>query len=83
MSFEELLDDPSVDAVSIASPIGLHFEQAKAALQAGKHVHVNKTMSTTTAEADELIELASDAIAVDRRLAGRGASSAADARSAS
>jgi predicted dehydrogenase len=57
-SFEELLADPSVDAVSIASPIGLHFEQARASLQAGKHVHVNKTMSTSTAEADELIELA-------------------------
>jgi predicted dehydrogenase len=57
-SFEELLADPSVDAVSIASPIGLHFEQAKAALEAGKHVHVNKTMSTTTDQADELIDLA-------------------------
>ena len=57
-SFEELLADPSVDAVSIASPIGLHFEQAKASLEAGKHVHVNKTMSTTTAEADELIGVA-------------------------
>jgi predicted dehydrogenase len=56
--FEELLADPALDAVSIASPIGLHFEQAKAALEAGKHVHVNKTMATTTAEADALIELA-------------------------
>ncbi len=57
-SLEELLADPSVDAVSIASPIGMHFEHAKASLDAGKHVHVNKTMSTTTAEADDLIELA-------------------------
>lgn len=57
---EDLLADPAVDAVSIASPIGLHFEQAKAALEAGKHVHVNKTMSTTTVEADELIALAAD-----------------------
>jgi predicted dehydrogenase len=56
-SFEGLLADPAVDAVSIASPIGLHFEQAKASLLAGKHVHVNKTLSTTTAEAHELIEL--------------------------
>lgn len=59
-AFEELLADPAVDAVSIASPIGLHFEQARAALEAGKHVHVNKTMSTTTAEADQLIALAAD-----------------------
>jgi predicted dehydrogenase len=57
---EDLLADPAVDAVSIASPIGLHFDQAKAALEAGKHVHVNKTMATTTAEADALIALAAD-----------------------
>ncbi len=77
-SFEDLLADPAVDAVSIASPIGLHFEQAKAALDAGKHVHVNKTMSTTTAEADELIALANDRSLVARRFSGRGASTAAD-----
>lgn len=58
LTFEELLDDPNVEVVSIASPIGFHFEQAKAALQAGKHVHVNKTMTTTVAEADGLIDLA-------------------------
>jgi predicted dehydrogenase len=57
-TLEELLADPGVDSVSIASPIALHFEQAMAALEAGKHVHVNKTMSTTVAEADALIELA-------------------------
>jgi predicted dehydrogenase len=57
-TFEELLEDPAVEAVTVASPIGLHFAQAKAALEAGKHVHVNKTMTTTTAEADELIESA-------------------------
>lgn len=58
LKFEELLDDPNVEVVSIASPIGFHFEQAEAALRAGKHVHVNKTMTTTVAEADALIELA-------------------------
>ncbi len=57
---DDLLADPAVHAVSIASPIGLHFAQVKAALEAGKHVHVNKTMATTTAEADELIALAAD-----------------------
>jgi predicted dehydrogenase len=55
---EELLRDEAVDAVTIASPIGFHFEHCRAALEAGKHVHVNKTMCTTVAEADELIELA-------------------------
>src|SRR5207244_791210 len=53
----ELLADDSVDAVTVASPIGLHYEHCRRSLEAGKHVHVNKTMCTTVAEADELIEL--------------------------
>lgn len=57
-SYEELLERGDVDAVTIASPIGLHYQQGKQALEAGKHVHFNKTMTTTTAEATELIELA-------------------------
>ena len=47
-----------VDAVTIASPIGLHYEQGRQALEAGKHVHFNKTMATTAVEATQLIELA-------------------------
>jgi len=57
-SLEELLADDSIDAVTIASPIGLHAQHGRLALEAGKHVHFNKTMSTTVAEADELIALA-------------------------
>lgn len=57
---EDLLATGDVDAVTIASPIGLHFEHCRLALGAGKHVHVNKTLSTTVAEADELIGLARD-----------------------
>lgn len=57
-TFEDLLENGDVTAVTIASPIGLHYEQGKAALQAGKHVHFNKTMTTTDDEATELIELA-------------------------
>jgi len=56
--YEELLAKSDVDAVTIASPIGLHYEQGKLALEAGKHIHVNKTMTTTVAEATELIDLA-------------------------
>ena len=56
--YEELLSNGEVDAVSIASPIGLHYQQGKQALEAGKHVHFNKTMTTTVDEADELIEIA-------------------------
>jgi predicted dehydrogenase len=57
---DELLADDELDAVTIASPIGLHHEHCRRALEAGKHVHVNKTLCTTVAEANELIELARD-----------------------
>src|SRR4051794_23754914 len=57
-SYEELLARGDVDAVTIASPIGLHYQQGRQALEAGKHIHFNKTMTTTTAEATDLIELA-------------------------
>ena len=59
-SIDELLADDDIDAVTIASPIGLHFEHCRLALEAGKHVHVNKTMCTTVAEADALIDLAAE-----------------------
>ncbi len=58
MTYEELLEHGDVDAISICSPIGLHFEQGKRALEAGKHIHFNKTMTTTVAEATALIDLA-------------------------
>jgi predicted dehydrogenase len=57
-TYEDLLAKGEVDAVSICSPIGLHFEQGRQALLAGKHIHFNKTMTTTVAEASELIDLA-------------------------
>jgi predicted dehydrogenase len=57
-TYEELLEKGDVDAVTICSPIGLHYEQGKMALEAGKHIHFNKTMTTTVAEATELIDLA-------------------------
>ncbi len=56
--YEDLLEKGEVNAVTIASPIGLHYEQGKLALEAGKHVHFNKTMTTTVAEATDLIETA-------------------------
>ena len=59
-SAEEMLGGGDVAAVTIASPIGLHFEHCRLALDAGKHVHVCKTLSTTVTEADELIALARD-----------------------
>lgn len=58
LTFDELLKHGEVDAVTIASPIGLHYAQGRQALLAGKHVHFNKTMTTTAAEATDLIEIA-------------------------
>jgi predicted dehydrogenase len=58
LTFEELLEHGDVDAVTICSPIGLHYEQGKLALAAGKHIHFNKSMTTTAAEATELIDMA-------------------------
>jgi predicted dehydrogenase len=58
VDYGELLARADVDMVSLATPIGLHFEQAMAAVRAGKHVHLNKAMTTTVAEADRLIEAA-------------------------
>lgn len=55
---EELLSDPQVDAVSIATPISTHYALAKAALEAGKHVLIEKPMTQTSAQAKSLIALA-------------------------
>ena len=60
LTYEELLADPDVDAVTLCSPIGLHYEQGKMAIDAGKHIHFNKTMTTQVDEADELMRLASE-----------------------
>jgi predicted dehydrogenase len=57
-SYEELLNDSAVDMVSLCSPIGLHYEQAIMALNAGKHIHCNKTVTTSVRECDSIMELA-------------------------
>lgn len=49
---------PDLHLVYVATPPFLHFSQAKAALQAGKHVIVEKPLALTVAEADELITIA-------------------------
>jgi predicted dehydrogenase len=57
-TLEELLADDTVDAVTLGTPIGLHYEQGIKAIEAGKHVHFNKTMTVTAGEATDLIERA-------------------------
>lgn len=61
LTYEELLADPDVDAITLCTPIGLHFEQGMQAIAAGKHIHFNKTMTTTVDEADTLITAAQEA----------------------
>jgi predicted dehydrogenase len=53
---DELL--PHVDVVSVAVPTSGHYAVAKACLQAGKHVLIEKPIATTPAEAQELVQLA-------------------------
>lgn len=53
-----VLTSPHVDAVAVVTPVWTHFELAKAALENGKHVFVEKAFTTTSEQARQLIELA-------------------------
>jgi len=55
-SLDQLLDD--VDAVTIVVPTPAHFDVAKRALERGRHVMIEKPITTTVEQADELIDLA-------------------------
>ena len=54
----ELMTSPKIDAVAIVTPVHTHFPLAKRALEHGKHVFIEKPFTATTAQAEELIELA-------------------------
>ena len=56
--FAELLADPGLDAVVIATPVPTHYTLAKQALEADKHVFVEKPPAMRAAEMEELLELA-------------------------
>jgi predicted dehydrogenase len=56
--FDELLADPDLDAVVVATPVPTHYELAKRALEAGKHVFVEKPPAMRGAEMEELLALA-------------------------
>jgi len=58
MDFSELLTSPQIDAIAVVTPVWTHYELAKAALQHGKHVFVEKPFTSTPQQAEELIELA-------------------------
>lgn len=57
-SVEEAFGDPAIDLIVVGTPNETHFELAKAALLAGKHVVIDKPFAATSAEARELIALA-------------------------
>jgi predicted dehydrogenase len=56
--YAQVLADEKVDAVVLATPVETHFELARAALEAGKHVLVEKPLARTSAECETLIDLA-------------------------
>ena len=54
----ELVTATDIDVIAVVTPVWTHFDLAKAALENGKHVFVEKPFTCTTAQAEELIELA-------------------------
>lgn len=55
-NYKELLGDPAIDAVAIATPVTSHFELAMQALQSGKHVMVEKPLTATSEQGEQLIQ---------------------------
>ena len=56
--YNELIKDPNIDVVAVATPVFTHYELAKKALEEGKNIFVEKPFTHTCAEGEELIELA-------------------------
>ncbi|MBW4656735.1 MAG: Gfo/Idh/MocA family oxidoreductase [Kaiparowitsia implicata GSE-PSE-MK54-09C] len=74
--FNQILNDPRVDAVAIATPVSTHFKLAMQALRAGKSVFVEKPITATTQQAERLIEEADRrglVVAVDHTFIHTGA----------
>jgi predicted dehydrogenase len=56
--FRDIIKDPGIDLVAICTPVFSHYEIAKAALEAGKHILIEKPMTHTSKEAEDLVNLA-------------------------
>lgn len=54
--FQDLLQDTSIDAIAIATPVSTHFELGMAALRAGKHLWLEKPMTETSLQARKLVD---------------------------
>ncbi|HVD50157.1 MAG TPA: Gfo/Idh/MocA family oxidoreductase, partial [Gaiellaceae bacterium] len=59
-SFDDLLNDPELEAVAIATPVSTHHPLALAALEAGKHVFIEKPLAASSEEAKELMTVAEE-----------------------
>src|SRR5579863_6737056 len=56
--YEDLLSDPDIQGIVVATPVSTHYVMARRALEAGKSVLVEKPLATSSQEAEELIQLA-------------------------
>jgi predicted dehydrogenase len=56
----ELMTSPDIDAIAVITPVWTHYELAKAALENGKHIFVEKPFTSNSAQAQELIALAAE-----------------------
>jgi predicted dehydrogenase len=54
--FQDLLEDPNIDAIAIATPVQTHFELGMAALKAGKHLWLEKPMAESSLQARKLVD---------------------------
>jgi protoporphyrinogen oxidase/predicted dehydrogenase len=58
--FEEVIRNPEIEAIALATPVSTHYPLAMSALQAGKHTFVEKPLAGSSAEVVELMELADE-----------------------
>jgi len=58
--YKEILADPEIDAVVVATPMSTHFPLGKEVLEAGKHLFLEKPMATTSEDCRALVKLAAD-----------------------
>ena len=56
--FNQVIENPDIDAVAIAVPVRFHYKMAKAVLESNKHVFIEKPMATSVKECKELLKLA-------------------------
>lgn len=54
--FQDLLENPAIDAIAVATPVNTHFELGMAALKAGKHLWLEKPMTETSLQARKLVD---------------------------